>query len=189
MQIAGTACHVCAQRIPADPDGLGCPVCELTFHSACVDDPSRCPQCHGDHAAALADAAAAVAAGRARDAWRARRTIVLVAALVLGLQVISAEMVWVADGLLAAVPELGRLAWVGAPFLLLYWGSRLARAWLVFALGSAALWSAAFLVQMVQAGNGPGIAAASVLTVVYIGTFALLVWSRRIADHLVEANR
>ncbi len=38
MQIVGHACERCAEKIPSELDGVGCPRCRRFFHDACLAD-------------------------------------------------------------------------------------------------------------------------------------------------------
>ncbi len=49
MQVAGSTCHLCHERVLISKEGRGCPACGLAWHVACKDSPELCPVCGVDN--------------------------------------------------------------------------------------------------------------------------------------------
>ena len=45
MQVAGTICKSCSEKIAISGDGTWCRSCQTTLHTACINDGDACPGC------------------------------------------------------------------------------------------------------------------------------------------------
>jgi len=45
MQVLGSLCNICGQKIVFAPDGVACSRCRLPFHKECVKKVDVCPHC------------------------------------------------------------------------------------------------------------------------------------------------
>ena len=64
MQVPGTPCGICGERIVSTLNGVSCLDCEKAYHKACLQNPAACPKCgrsfidaHADRWARKEDAA------------------------------------------------------------------------------------------------------------------------------------
>jgi hypothetical protein len=54
MQIVGSNCHTCQGKIAMAREGHGCPQCQITWHTSCVEGATHCPKCQRDSVESLA---------------------------------------------------------------------------------------------------------------------------------------
>ena len=185
MQIVGSQCHVCGERIVVKIEGAHCPECDIVFHTECAVDEVKCPKCQRNFKELTARRQAEERAGTEAEDSRGRR---LVLACILVLMVPNALLLGASIWAAFVLSTFEFPVFVGVSFpiaclvsVALYLGISWARTWVLISLAIGAVVSA---VNATAAGVsdsfvfGWGLAWAAI----YTGVFLVLAFAPSVSS-------
>lgn len=185
MQIVGSRCCVCSANIAFAPDGASCPNCAVAFHLACLTSTSACPKCGGDFVQLSKAQEQATASAHSQAVAWGRNAVLAICAALLATQLLFFGLA-LASG--SASPSVIVQLIISIAFVAaLYLGYGWARIWLGLSSGLGAIVAASL--AWTRPNSLAVVSLLSVLAIAFAASFALLLFSPRVASFLSSQRR